>query len=524
MGYDASSRADTRGLSQAPGTWDERESCLPLANDLTLIAPWAALAGGLVALTFLAMYLQMRSRWRTAQGALSAASQQLRKNQSHDGLTGLFNRSGFERELQKILQRCDAQNDKVCVLYLDVDQFQTINDAFGNKVGDQVLVEMARRIKDHGDKGQPGARITANGFTTVVTGDPSYGDAFARELGQAMAQPFGTTTATVHLSCSIGIAGYPAQGSAADMVDKAAAAMRMVKASGGAGHALYDAAVDRVRHDDARILQDLRGAVERDELFLQYQPKVDATSLQITAAEVLMRWRHPKLGLLGPDKFIPLAERHGLIRPIGRWAIERACKQAAVWRQQGLRMRIAVNISAHQFGQADFIDHLEETLGKCGIPPARFTCEITESVAMQDTDHTHAAFERLRSLGVHVSIDDFGTGHSSLAALKRLPAAELKIDKAFVTDLVTSAHAQFIAGTIVMMAHELNMRVVAEGVENVDQRDLLVGMGCDELQGYLFSKPIDGRELAQWSARDRQHDEELFRPSLYNATRHQPIE
>jgi diguanylate cyclase (GGDEF)-like protein len=482
------------------------------------------MAGALATLTLLALYLQTRARWRQARDALSTTAQQLRDTRSHDPLTGLFNRSGFERELQPILQRCAAQNDKFCVLYLDVDQFQTINDAFGHPVGDQVLTEMARRITAHGDKGQPSARITANGFATVVTGDPSFGDAFARELGQAMAQTFGTASGSVHLSCSIGIAAFPAQASGTDILDKAAAAMRIVKDRGGAGHAHYDAALDHVNRDNARILQDLRGAVDRRELFLHYQPKVDATSLQITAAEVLMRWRHPRLGVLGPDKFIPLAERHGLIRPIGRWAIEQACKQAALWRAQELRMRIAVNISADQLQQADFVDHLEETLGKSGIPPARFTCEITESVAMQDTDHTHATFDRLRQLGVHVSIDDFGTGHSSLASLKRLPAAELKIDKAFVNDLVTSAHAQYIARTIVMMAHELHMRVVAEGVENGEQRDLLVEMGCDELQGYLFGKPMAGKELAQWSARDRQHDEELFRPSLYSATRHQPLQ
>ena len=300
--------------------------------------------------------------------------------------------------------------------------------------------------------------------------------------------------------------------------------MHMVKANGGMGRGHYDAAADNARRADARLLQDLRGAVERRELFLHYQPKVEATSLQITAAEVLMRWLHPKLGLLGPDKFIPLAERHGLIRQIGRWAIEQACKQAAEWRESGLRMRIAVNISADQFHQVDFIDHLKETLAKAGIAPARFTCEITESVAMQDTEHAREAFEKLRTLGIHVSIDDFGTGHSSLATLKRLPAAELKIDKAFVNDLVTSEHAQFIARTIVAMAHELNLLVVAEGVETSEQRDLLVEMGCDELQGYLFAKPMPGKELALWSARDRLHENELFRPSLYDPTRYHTLE
>ncbi len=488
--------------------------------------PWAAWAGLPVGLVLLGLYLQARRRLKKAQQAQAELSRQLLQIRTHDRLTGLYNRAGFEHALQEILSRCAADQDKVCVLYLDVDRFQTINDAYGSPAGDAVLAEIVRRIKDHGDKGQPAARIAANGFVTVVRGDPIFGDAFALELGQAMARPIPAGTAMVHLTCSIGIAVYTAQAgdSAAELIDKAAVAMRNVKASGGAAHGLYDPVADQARREDARLLQDLRGAVDRQELLLHFQPKVDATSLQVTAAEVLMRWRHPKRGLLGPDKFIPLAERHGLIRPIGRWAIESACRQAAKWREQGLRMRIAVNISSDQFNQADFVDHLRETLAESSIPPARFTCEITESVAMQDTEHTRATFEQLRTLGVHISIDDFGTGHSSLASLKRLPAAELKIDKAFVNDLESSAHARFIARTIVTMAHELNLRVVAEGVENGEQRDLLVEMGCDELQGYLFGKPMAGKELAHWSARDRQHEEELFRPSLYNATRYQTLE
>ena len=246
-------------------------------------------------------------------------------------------------------------------------------------------------------------------------------------------------------------------------------------------------------------------------------------SLQITAAEVLIRWRHPLKGLVGPDKFIPLAERYGMIQAIGRWVIEQACQQAMVWRQQGFRMRIAVNISGHQMRQDDFVQHLEAVLAKTNTPAARFTCEITESVALEDTSATMQTFDRLRVLGVHVSIDDFGTGHSSLASLRKLPAAELKIDRAFVTDLERSEHAQFIANTIVQMAHALNMRVVAEGVETRKQRDLLVDMGCDELQGYLFAKPMPADELGVWAAKDHGTGDAMFRPSLYLETQHHPV-
>ena len=222
--------------------------------------------------------------------------------------------------------------------------------------------------------------------------------------------------------------------------------------------------------------------------------------------------------MVGPDRFIPLAERYGVIQGIGCWVIEEACRQAQAWRGQGLRMRIAVNISGHQLRQDGFIEHLEGVLQATQTPPSRFTCEITESIAMEDTAATMAAFDRLGALGVHVSIDDFGTGHSSLASLRRLPAQELKIDRAFVADLGVSEHAHFIANTIVNMAHALNLKVVAEGVETREQRDMLVGMGCDELQGYLFAKPMRAEDLSLWAARDPRGAVAQFRPSLYSET------
>jgi EAL domain-containing protein (putative c-di-GMP-specific phosphodiesterase class I) len=222
--------------------------------------------------------------------------------------------------------------------------------------------------------------------------------------------------------------------------------------------------------------------------------------------------------------FVPLAERHGLIVPIGRWVIEEACRQSAEWRQLGLHMRVAVNISGYQLRQDDLVEHLGAVLHRHGVAPGRFTCEITESVAMEDTRVTRAAFERLRASGVHVSIDDFGTGHSSLATLRRLPAAELKIDRAFVTDLATSDEARSIAIAVVQMAHSLDMRVVAEGVETERQRDLLVEIGCDELQGFLFAKPMSARSLAMWATDDDNGPGSLgFRESLFKDSTAVPL-
>ena len=305
---------------------------------------------------------------------------------------------------------------------------------------------------------------------------------------------------------------------------QASLAMRSVKHAGGGGHARYSAAMGVDMRDQAEMLQDLRHALARHELQLYFQPKIDARTLQITAAEALLRWQHPRRGMVSPTVFVPLAERHGLIADIGLWVIEEACRQAAQWREAGLRMRIAVNISGHQLRRDDLVDQIEASLRRHRIPPERLTCEITETVAMEDTAVTRAAFERLRRAGLHVSIDDFGTGYSSLAALRRLPAAELKIDRAFITDLSSGEAARSIVRAVVQMAHSLNLRVVAEGVETEAQRDELVRLGCDELQGYLFAKPMTATLLALWAGGDGPAAQSMFRPSLFDPTQPAPLE
>jgi EAL domain-containing protein (putative c-di-GMP-specific phosphodiesterase class I) len=270
--------------------------------------------------------------------------------------------------------------------------------------------------------------------------------------------------------------------------------------------------------DQAVLVQELRSALENDQFELYYQPKVDAVTLQVTAAEALLRWHHPIRGIVSPAIFIPLAERHGLIGSIGNWVIDEACKQAASWRERGLHMRVAVNISGYQMREGDLVERIESALLRNRLQPGRFTCEITESVAMEDTKMTMLTFDKMRQAGFHVSIDDFGTGFSSLAALRRLPAAELKIDRAFVIDLEESEDARLIAQSIINLATSLSLRVVAEGVETVGQCNLLVQMGCNELQGFLFSKPIPAKDL-EWLALDSHRPEDVaFRPSLFEET------
>ena len=485
------------------------------------------LSAGCLLLAVLALW-RLRQQQRHGR-RLSASLRQAMKQREHrrhrDALTGLLQRPEFEQALADALQKADRHGEQLCVLYLDLDNLRAVNDAYGHETGDAVLRDAAQRLQDSlGDNLLASARIAADEFAFVVSGDVVAGRRCAEALAAAAARPARIQGRETRLACSIGIAAYPLHGARPRLLANAALAMRSVKLAGGGGHADYDPQMSVALREQADLLQDLRAAVERRQLALYYQPKIDARSLQVTAAEALIRWRHPQRGLINPSLFIPLAERHGLIGAIGDWVIDEACRQAAQWREAGLRMRVAVNLSGVQLRQDDLVERIEQALQRHRIPAGRFTCEITETVAMEDTQVTRDAFERLRSSGVHVSIDDFGTGHSSLASLRRLPAAELKIDRAFVCDLQTSEDARTIARAIVQMAHTLGLRVVAEGVELEAQRDLLVEMGCDELQGFLFARPMTAAALALWASDDSPGRElPAFRASLFDETRPAPL-
>ncbi|HSN32406.1 MAG TPA: EAL domain-containing protein, partial [Ideonella sp.] len=299
---------------------------------------------------------------------------------------------------------------------------------------------------------------------------------------------------------------------------RADAAMYAAKRSGGACYCFFERGMEANAHEQLDLLRDLRHAIENQELELFYQPKIDANSGKVTAAEALLRWKHPQRGMIAPATFIPIAERFGLIGALGNWVIEDACRQARYWREHGMRMRVAINLSPVQMRQDDLVERIVDALERHRIQPSLLTCEITESVAMEDTRATQAAFRRLGEAGVHLSIDDFGTGYSSLAYLRKLPAEELKIDRSFVMDIEHSIDARAVVDAVVRLAHALGLKVVAEGVETERQREILVGMGCDELQGYLFAKPMSARALLIWASDDRER-ETAFMPSLFGETR-----
>jgi len=478
------------------------------------MAPGWVLATGALALVLLAL----GTWWRRRRDLPRAA-----KGQAADPVTGLPLRDDFDAALDDAVHHCDTRRSELAVVYIALDNFRIVNEAYGHGTGDRLLAQVPARLRQAVPDLIGATRIAGDEFVLALPGGHDASQQAALRLRAELRRNFRIDGNELAVDVSMGIALYPQHGARPRLIVQAAAAMRAVKQAGGGAHAEFEATMGVDMRQQAELLRDLRHAVERGQLQLVYQPKIDARSLQVTAAEALLRWHDSKRGVVSPTVFVPVAERHGLIVDIGRWVIDEACRQAGAWRDQGLRMRVAVNISGYQLRHDDLVEHLTQSLARHGIPPARFTCEITETVAMEDTRVTQEAFERLRQLGVHVSIDDFGTGHSSLATLRKLPAAELKIDRAFVTDLAGSSDARSIASTIVRMAHQLDLRVVAEGVETEAQRDWLLKMGCDELQGYLFAKPMSASALAVWAHGDSGPSAIGFRDSLFRETAPQDV-
>jgi diguanylate cyclase (GGDEF)-like protein len=435
-----------------------------------------------------------------------------------DTLTGLPGRSGFDEELREAVHCAEDAGQELTVVYVGIDGFELLNATYGRDAGDGILCAAAQRIGQWRESGLPFARLGGTEFVLALGGGLERARDVVASMLRQMAQPMDVGGRPIRLSCSVGLASYPRHGARPMLVGHAGMAMRAAREGGGGSYAEYEPQMGEDQRDQAELARDLRSAIDHGQLMLYYQPKVDARSLQITGAEALLRWQHPSRGIVSPDVFVPIAERHGLISSIGNWVLEEATRQAGEWRERGLRMRVAVNVSGFQMRQDDFTERLAGLLHRHRLRPERFTCEITETVAMEDTQITQSTFARLGRLGVHVSIDDFGTGHSSLALLRRLPAAELKIDRAFVTDLGRSADALAVAKAVVQLAHTLDLRVVAEGVETELQRDHLLALGCDELQGFLFAKPMPAKSLELWATNESDAPHPSFRASLFSET------
>jgi len=427
---------------------------------------------------------------------------QLLHQSTHDKLTGLPNRSVLLDHIRQGMFHAQRAEKMMAVMFIDLDDFKTINDSLGHDAGDAVLAEVACRLKNAVRAGDTICRLGGDEFTVVMESMESVSDVVstADKLQAVLKQPYTLHGRHFSTSASIGITLYPLDGDAADvLLRNADIAMYQAKRQGAGSYHFYTADMNDSIRAQLELKEDMRRGIGTEEFVLHYQPKIDLQSGQITGMEALVRWQHPERGLLPPDVFIPLAEESGLISPLGEWILRTACRQARAWQLAGLPgLRMAVNLSVKQFAQDDLVGLVEQVLQDAGLPAKYLELEITESMLMDNADHSVWNLSQLRQLGVTLSIDDFGTGYSSLSYLRHFPVGYLKIDRSFVRDATNNANDAAIVRAIISMAHQLGLKVVAEGVETEAHCTLLREYGCDQMQGYLISVPLPAEQFEQF--------------------------
>ena len=423
----------------------------------------------------------------------------LKHRATHDALTRLPNHTLLQEYLLKAVTKATCTQRTGAIFIVDFGRFQTVNDLVGREAADQMLCQTAKRLQALGHGDGIIARQSGDEFVMVVDqiDDEQHCAELARQTLRAMAMPFAAVGKEFYANTSIGISLFPKDGiSTTDLLKNAETAMGQSKRLGRNNFQFYNKAMNERARARLELEPALRTALERNEFVLYYQPQVDLQTGAVVGVESLLRWQHPELGLLTPDRFIALAEETGLIVPIGAWVLRTACSQASTWQRQGIaNLRVAVNLSASQFEQPNFACLIATVLEETGLPATLLDLELTESAVMTDVERTISVLYELRALGVQLSIDDFGTGYSSLAYLKRFPIDVLKIDRSFVNDISQNSNDAAISKTIISMAHTLGIRVIAEGVETEAQCEFLSQNMCDEIQGYLISTPRPAPEI-----------------------------
>jgi len=469
----------------------------------------AGLVTGATVLLFaavqLAAVMEKRLRLQHEQLAhtLKGAHHALADSAHRDTLTGLHNRQGLERHLHELFQQPPATQDPFALMFINLDGFKLVNESLGHDQGDALLKQAATRLSELIRREDMVARVAADEFLILLDGHITLdvANVLAQRVGEALSQDFVIDSHELNLSCSIGLALRDSATQPHALIAHAEAAMRNAKSAGGGTHCFYEEGMSVANAAQIDLQRDLRQALGRGELMLHYQPKRHAKTGRSCGVEALLRWKHPTRGMVSPGEFIPLAERFGMISALGAWVIDEACRQIQDWQTRGLRVQVAVNLSVHQLRNPDLEQRIRSAIAQHQIDAALLIFEITESVAMENVESTMRVFEQLASIGVQLSIDDFGTGYSSLSYLSRLPASQLKIDRSFVKELdqeKNAKNARAIVEAVIRLSHALNLRVVAEGVETEAQHQVLLALNCDELQGFLFARPMPPQAFEEW--------------------------
>jgi len=459
-------------------------------------------------------WLNLKARITTAEddgsrhlcGSLSDITRLYEQKQSifrhafHDALTGLPNRTLFAQRLEQVLAATGSDGERTALLLLDLNRFKYINETLGHGAGDELIRQLSERLTAAVRNDQYIARLGGDEFVLLLpNSSEKHAKSVASRITQSLKQPVQIDGHTLVVEASIGAALYPEHGAnARELLQHAEVAMYEAK-DRSLTYALYDPASDPNSMRLLSLENELRNAIYNGGLELHYQPKVSLGNNLITGAEALIRWRHPTFGEVNPSELIPLAEESGLIRPLTHWVITQALAQAAAWRARDVVVPIAVNISLRDIQDPDFVQFVEAAVRRSGLPASVLQVEITESVMMADLEHTIFTVEHLNAMGVEIAIDDFGTGFSSLAYLKRFPVAHIKIDQLFVTDMLDDHSGHSIVRSTVELAHNMGIKAVAEGVEDVDTLRELTRMGCDLAQGYIIARPLPADDFLAWA-------------------------
>ncbi|WP_139491420.1 bifunctional diguanylate cyclase/phosphodiesterase [Brevibacillus dissolubilis] len=448
---------------------------------------------------------QLERKFNSMMDALEESQEKIKHQAYHDTLTILPNRYLFFDSLHRSIQRLDGTGQKLAVLFLDLDNFKSVNESLGHDIGDMLLKEVANRLKSVMRPGDSLSRMGGDEFTMMLSPitDEAEVEAYIKLIENVLSKPFILMDHQLFFSTSVGVSLYPDHGKTAEiLVKNADIAMLRVKREGKNGSRFYSEDMKDTISRKHLLEQYLRKALEFDEFLLYYQPKVNIRTGQIVGMEALLRWEHPILGLVPPSEFIPVAEETGFILSVGEWVLRTACVQNKKWQHAGFpHLQVAVNLSSTQFQDPDLVQKINNILKETELEPEYLELEITESIAIQNSDSVNYKLNLLKKMGIKISIDDFGTGYSSLSYLKRFPIDTLKIDKSFIDDITENVS---IPRAIIAMAQSLQLHVTAEGVETQEQLGILGELGCDDMQGYLFSRPLGTHDFEQLLTRQHQ--------------------